>query len=83
MLRRHVVSCFSVEVKYRGVVSVVVEVAWICNLLLEIHCPLHRATVIFCDNVSIVCLASNLKYQRTKHVEIDLHFVRERVALVI
>jgi hypothetical protein len=38
--------------------------------------------VVYCDNVSAVCLSTNpVQHQRTKHVEIDLHFVRERVAL--
>ncbi|GJW88858.1 copia protein [Tanacetum coccineum] len=65
------------EVEYRGVANVVA----LRNLLLELHCPLYRATVIFCDNISAVYLASNpVQHQRTKHVETDLHFVRERVA---
>jgi hypothetical protein len=38
--------------------------------------------VVYCDNVSAVYLSTNpVQHQRTKHVEIDLHFVRERVAL--
>jgi hypothetical protein len=45
------------------------------------HLPLKRATVVFCDNVSAVYLSSNpMNHQRTKHIEIDLHFVLERVA---
>jgi hypothetical protein len=36
---------------------------------------------VYCDNMSVVYLTTNLvQHQRTKHVEIDLHFVRERVA---
>jgi hypothetical protein len=38
--------------------------------------------VVYCDNVSAVYLSTNpVQHQRTKHIEIDLHFVRERVAL--
>jgi hypothetical protein len=37
---------------------------------------------VYCDNVSAVYLSTNpVQHQRTKHVEIDLHFVRDRVAL--
>ena len=36
----------------------------------------------YCDNVSAVYLSTNpIQHQRTKHVEIDLHFVRDRVVL--
>ncbi|KAJ9546206.1 hypothetical protein OSB04_025913 [Centaurea solstitialis] len=80
--RQHVVSRSSAEAEYRGIANLVAETAWLRNLLLEFCCPLSRATVVFCDNVSAMYLASNLvQHQRTKHVEIDLHFVRERVAI--
>ncbi|KAJ9559625.1 hypothetical protein OSB04_004785 [Centaurea solstitialis] len=80
--RQHVVSRSSAEAEYRGIANVVAETAWLRNLLLELCCPLSRATVVFCDNVSAMYLASNpVQHQRTKHVEIDLHFVRERVAI--
>ena len=50
--------------------------------MLELRCPLRRATVVYCDNVSAVYLSTNpVQRQRTKHIEIDLHFVKERVAL--
>lgn len=51
------------------------------QLLLELHAPLPRATLVYCDNISAVYMTSNpVQHQRTKHIEIDLHFVRERVA---
>jgi hypothetical protein len=40
-----------------------------------------RATLVYCDNVSAVYLSTNpVQHQRTKHVEIDLHFICEIVA---
>ena len=40
------------------------------------------ATVVFCDNVSTMYMASNpVQHRRTKHIEIDIHFVREKVSL--
>ncbi|WVZ72845.1 hypothetical protein U9M48_021244 [Paspalum notatum var. saurae] len=51
------------------------------QLLQELGHPLQRATLVYCDNVSAVYLSTNpVQHQRTKHIEIDLHFVRERVA---
>ncbi|KAJ9557292.1 hypothetical protein OSB04_011906 [Centaurea solstitialis] len=38
------------EAEYRGIANVVAETAWLRNLLLELSCPLSRATVVFCDN---------------------------------
>ena len=52
------------------------------QLLGEFHRSLPRATLVYCDNISAVYLSTNpVHHQRTKHVEINLHFVRERVAL--
>lgn len=46
------------------------------------HITLKHATIIFCDNVSAIYLSLNpMNHQRTKHIEIDLHFVRKRVAV--
>nr|GEX93220.1 ribonuclease H-like domain-containing protein [Tanacetum cinerariifolium] len=69
------------EAEYHGVANVVAETAWIHNLLLELHAPLHSVTLVYCDNVSVVYLSTNLvQHQRTKHIEIDIHFVRDYVA---
>ncbi|GJX38090.1 retrovirus-related pol polyprotein from transposon TNT 1-94 [Tanacetum coccineum] len=47
----------------------------------KLHTPLSPATLVYCDNVSAVCLSFNLvQHQRTKHIEIDIHFVRDLVA---
>jgi hypothetical protein len=79
--RQPVVSRSSAEAKYRVVANSVAEASWMRQLLHELHSPLQRATLVYCDNVSAVYLSTNLvQHQRTKHVEIDLHFVRERVA---
>ncbi|GJV60293.1 ribonuclease H-like domain-containing protein [Tanacetum coccineum] len=71
----------SVEAEYRGVVNVVVETAWIRNLICELHTPLFTAILVYCDNVSVVYMSANpVQHQRTKHIEIDIHFVRDFVA---
>jgi hypothetical protein len=37
-----------------------------------------HATLVYCDNISAVYMTSNpVQHQRTKHIEIDHHFVRE------
>nr|KYP60186.1 Retrovirus-related Pol polyprotein from transposon TNT 1-94 [Cajanus cajan] len=76
----HFVSS-SVKVKYRGVANVISESCWLRNLLLELHCPIHKGAIVYCDNVSAIYLFSNpIQHHCTKHIEMDIHFVREKVA---
>ncbi|GJY08476.1 ribonuclease H-like domain-containing protein [Tanacetum coccineum] len=80
--KRHVtLSRSSAEAEYRCVANVVAETAWICNLLRELHTPLFTATLVYCDNVNAVYMSANsVQHQRTKHNEIDIHFVRDFIA---
>ncbi|GJX77739.1 ribonuclease H-like domain-containing protein [Tanacetum coccineum] len=64
-----------------GVANAVAETCWLRNLLRELHTPLSSATLVYCDNVSAVYLSCNsVQHQRTKHIEIDIHFDRDLVA---
>ncbi|GJR62054.1 ribonuclease H-like domain-containing protein [Tanacetum coccineum] len=79
--RQFTLSRSSAEAEYRGVANAVAETCWLRNLLRELHTPLATATLVYCDNVSAVYLSSNpLQHQRMKHIEIDIHFVRDLVA---
>ncbi|GKF51283.1 ribonuclease H-like domain-containing protein [Tanacetum coccineum] len=79
--RQSKLSRSSAEAKYRGVANTVAETCWLRNLLRELHTPLSSATLVYCDNVSAVYLSCNLvQHQCTKHIEIDIHFVRDLVA---
>nr|GEX05157.1 ribonuclease H-like domain-containing protein [Tanacetum cinerariifolium] len=80
--RQPTLSCSSAEAEYRGVANVVAETTWLRNLLRELHTPFLTATLVYCDNVSAVYLSSNpMQHQQTKHIEIDIHFVRDMVAI--
>ncbi|GAA0162032.1 transmembrane signal receptor [Lithospermum erythrorhizon] len=80
--RQATISRSSAEAEYRRVANVVSEACWLRNLLLELHHPLIKATVVYCDNISVIYLSANhIQHQRTKHVELDIHFIREKVAL--
>ncbi|GKE41637.1 ribonuclease H-like domain-containing protein [Tanacetum coccineum] len=79
--RQHTLSKSSAEAEYKGVANVVVETAWLRNLLRELHIPLLSATLVYCDNVSAIYMTANpVQHQWTKHIEIDIHFVRDMVA---
>jgi len=80
--RQNTVSRSSAEAEYRAVANGVAEATWLRQLLLELHAPPRHASLVYCDNINAVYVSSNpVQHQRTKHIEIDLHFVRERVAI--
>jgi hypothetical protein len=80
--RQNTVSRSSAEAEYRTMANDVAEATWLRQLLLELHAPPRRATLVYCDNVSAVYMSYNpVQHQRTKHIEIDLYFVWERVAI--
>jgi hypothetical protein len=80
--RQNVVSRSSVEAEYHVMANSVAEACWLRQLLVELHSPLSWATMVYCNNISTVYLSTNpIQYQRTKHVEIDLHFVREHIVV--
>ena len=80
--RQTVVSRSSAEAEYRVVANGVAEATWLRQLLLKLHSTPLRCTLVYYDNISAVYLSTNpVQHQRTKHVEIDLHFVREKVVI--
>nr|GEV14366.1 ribonuclease H-like domain-containing protein [Tanacetum cinerariifolium] len=79
--RQPTLSRSSTKVEYRGVSNVVAETSWLRNLLCELHTPLSKSTLVYCDNVSAFYLSCNpVQHRRTKHIKIDIHFVRDMVA---
>ncbi|GKE00894.1 ribonuclease H-like domain-containing protein [Tanacetum coccineum] len=79
--RQHTLSRSSAEAEYRGVANVVAKTAWLRNLLRELHTPLFSVTLVYCNNVSDIYMTANpVHHQRTKHIEINIHFVRDMVA---
>ncbi|KAL6344223.1 hypothetical protein AAG906_035448 [Vitis piasezkii] len=78
--KQKVVSHSSTESEYRGVANGAAEIAWTESLLRELFITPTRPPLILCDNINATYLAANpILHARTKHVEIDYHFVLERV----
>ena len=56
------------------------EVVWIRSLLEEIGFPVQVPVNLYCDNQAAIHIASNLVFhERTKHIEVDCHLVREKL----
>lgn len=57
------------------------ELTWLTYLLSDLRLPISSPPIIYCDNLSALYLTVNpVFHARSKHIELDFHFVRERVA---
>jgi histone deacetylase 1/2 len=75
------VSRSSTEAEYKALADATAEVIWVQTLLKELAVSQTRSAVLWCDNIGATYLSANpVFHARTKHIEIDYHFVRERVA---
>ncbi|KAM2633068.1 hypothetical protein EV1_023727 [Malus domestica] len=78
--KQSTVARSSTEAEYRSLAHTAAEITWICKIFRDIGFPLSKVPVVWCDNVSAISLSSNpVFHARTKHVEIDYHYIRELV----
>ncbi|XP_019188330.1 PREDICTED: uncharacterized protein LOC109182635 [Ipomoea nil] len=71
----------STEAEYKALADVAAEVTWIVSLLRELGLHTGHPSSLWCDNLGATYICANpLFHARTKHVEIDYHFVRDKVA---
>lgn len=79
--KQQVVSKSTAEAEYRSLAYVTAEMVWIQSLLSELSAPIKTKALVWCDNVAAVSVAGNpVMHSKFKHVELDLFFVREKVA---
>lgn len=71
----------SAESEYRSLSHASAETTWLAYLLYELGARIQFPILLHCDNLSATYMASNpVFHARTKHIELDYHFVREKVA---
>ncbi|KAK4286277.1 hypothetical protein QN277_002856 [Acacia crassicarpa] len=79
--KQQVVSRSATEAEYRSVADSITDLMWVLSLLKEMYIDVVKTPCIWCDNTGTVALASNpVLHSKTKHVELDVHFIREKVA---
>lgn len=79
--KQKTVSRSSTESEYKALADTVVELTWLEALLQELRVRMATTPVLWCDNLGATYLSANpVFHARTKHVEVDFHFVREKVA---
>ncbi|GJV22093.1 gag/pol polyprotein [Tanacetum coccineum] len=79
--KQRTVSRSSTEAEYKAFADTVAELTWLQALLHELGIRLSSAPILWCDKLGARYLSANPIFcAPTKHVEIDYHFVREKVA---
>ncbi|XP_019244537.1 PREDICTED: uncharacterized protein LOC109224411 [Nicotiana attenuata] len=79
--KQTVVSLSSAEAEYRAMSKVVAELVWLVHLLTDLGIPSVSPVPVYCDNLDALHIAENpVFHERTKHIEVDSHFIRTKLA---
>ncbi|KAI0516046.1 hypothetical protein KFK09_008718 [Dendrobium nobile] len=71
----------STEAEYRALSAATSKVLWLRRLSAELQLEQHSPTTIYHDNISAIAIAKNpVFHARTKHIEIDYLFIRQRIS---
>ncbi|KAL5804478.1 hypothetical protein ACOSQ3_031278 [Xanthoceras sorbifolium] len=78
--KQTVVSRSSAEAEFRGIAQGITELLWLKNLLSDLRFHQRDCMRLYCDNKASVQIANNpVQHDRTKHVEIDRFFIKEKL----
>ena len=78
--KQKVVALSSAEAEFRGVAKGITEILWLRKLLYELDFPPTGACKLFCDNKEAIDISENtVQHDRTKQVEVDRHFIKEKL----
>lgn len=70
------------ESEYKSLANTTAEIMWVSSLLCELGFPPVVLAIMWCDNTGAIYLSANpVFHARTKHIELDYHFVREQIKL--
>ncbi|RVX16620.1 Retrovirus-related Pol polyprotein from transposon RE2 [Vitis vinifera] len=79
--KQDVVARSSAEAEYRAMALATCELIWLKHLLRELRFEKDEQMKLICDNQAALHIASNpVFHERTKHIEVDCHFIREKIA---
>ncbi|XP_043710334.1 uncharacterized mitochondrial protein AtMg00810-like [Telopea speciosissima] len=79
--KQKTVARSSTESEYKALADACAELTWLQSLFGELSLSTTQAPVLWCDNIRATYLSANPVFHAcTKHIEIDFHFVRDKVA---
>ncbi|XP_019154611.1 PREDICTED: uncharacterized protein LOC109151149 [Ipomoea nil] len=74
------ISKSSSEAEYRALAATTCEIQWLFFLLTDLGINHNGAVAVYCDSKSAIAIAENpVFHERTKHIELDCHLVREKL----
>ncbi|GJS23700.1 ribonuclease H-like domain-containing protein [Tanacetum coccineum] len=78
--KQNTLSKSTAEAEYRAMASATSETIWVLKILKDLNVGNILPVNVFCDSQAAIKIAANpVFHERTKHLEIDLHFVREKI----
>ena len=78
--KQAVVARSTAEAEYRAMALSLCEMLWLKGLLKELRVLRNETMMLHCDNVAAINIANNpVQFDRTKHVEIDRFFIKEKL----
>ena len=79
--KQDVVARSSAEAEYRAMTLATCELIWLKHLLQELRFGKDEQMKLICDNQAALRISSNpVFHERTKHIEVDCHIIREEIA---